>query len=83
MAYVTDEQLYLAKPRAMTSEHLRAWMAWHGVGQTDLAAACRVDRRTIYRWRTGLSHIPRTLWPQLAQQFGDPLPLFVETITHL
>lgn len=75
---LTDEQLDRARPRAMTREHLRAWMVWQGLAQTEVAAACHVDRRTVYRWTRGMSRIPRAVWPRLAQAFGEPLPLYIE-----
>ena len=74
---LTEQEVYRAKHRVMTAEHLRAWMAWHGLGQTDVAKACKVDRRTVYNWLHSKHAIPRTVWPSLAQQFGDPLPQFV------
>jgi len=77
MEAVTERQLYCAKPRAMTAEHLCTWMVWHGLRTADVARSCKVDRRTVYRWRKAQSYIPRTVWPSLAQQFGDPLPPFI------
>lgn len=67
---------YYTQPRAMTAEHLRAWMACHGLCQTDVANATKVNRRTVYNWLHGIHSIPRTVWPSLAQQFGDPAPSF-------
>lgn len=77
MEVLTEQQLYYAKPRAMTADHLRDWMTWHGLSTAAVAAACRVDRRTVYNWRIAKHTIPRTVWPSLAQQYGDPIPWFI------
>lgn len=69
---LTAEQVALAKPRATTPQALALWMAWHGVGQTDLAKVCLVSRRTVYNWLHGRHAIPLTVWPRLAQVFGEP-----------
>ena len=73
----TEKQLYRAQPRVMVAEQLGDWMAWHGLTAAMVAEACKVDRRTVYRWRRAQSRIPRTVWPSLAQQFGDPIPWFI------
>lgn len=77
MEAVTTQQLYCTKPRAMMAEQLCLWLTWHGLLTADIARACKVDRRTVYRWRKGTSSIPRTVWPRLAQLYGAPLPPFI------
>jgi predicted transcriptional regulator len=69
---LTDAQVALSKPRAITPQALAMWMTWHGIGQTELAKVCLVSRRTVYNWLYGVHAIPRTVAPRLAQVFGAP-----------
>lgn len=77
MELLTEEQLYRAKPRIMLAVHLQSWIIARGITQEEVAKACRIDRRTVYRWMANKNRMPRTVWPSLAQQFGEPLPHFV------
>ena len=51
-----------------------------GIGWDELAAACGVDRRTLFNWRQEQYHIPHDTLLHLSSRSGVPLPTVQEII---